>query len=587
MKAAAPVAGFLKSISEKGALADTLAAGQNAILKIADGSNLTLDPDLDSYYLMDAIANRIPELLSATAGLREAGGPFFSVEKPGFVEYGALIRAQTRFEAAADAVRGDFKSSFDGNADGSVSKALSPKVAALDTTLKNFNAAVTAIHERSETQRSAADLKDGFLKSEAALRTTIEAAWTGSVSELDRLLHARIEAMELAALVKLCATAAGTLLALLVAMMLVRSITRPLADLGGVLNSFQRSDFDCTVPHAEATNEVGDMARALRRFQHLGGQQSLTMAAMDGSDTMLMITDPDEKVAFMSGSLVKFFMLLEPTFRLARRDFSVEKMFGEHTDYYNANANLQRKLISDDGKVRVQRLQVADKIIHVDMNYIYNNDGQKVGHTMLWHDITAEVQAQQDVATVVEAAARGDFSKRIPLEDKKGFTREIAAGLNKVSELIGESMNDFVSVMASVASGDLTRGVETPYEGLLRELQDGINDTVAKLADTVSTIQATASDVSLAAQEINGGALDLARRTEAQAAALEETTSTTDALAEFREVERRCVPPGGTPLQGRGRRRRDGRRHRQERSAGHGADRERVPKDLGHHVRHR
>ncbi len=532
MKTAGPVAEFLKLSSATGSPADTLAAGQNAIVKIADGSNLTLDPDLDSYYLMDAVTNKLPELLNATVALRDASTAYLSTVKHGYSEYGALVRAQARFEAAADALRGDLKSSFEGNADGAVSTALRSSADSIDAKLVSFDSAVTAVRERAEKQQPSADLKDSLVQSDAALRKMIEVAWSGSFSELERLLKARVNHMEVGALVKLSAGASCTLLALLVALMLVKSITRPLAALGGVLNSFQRSDFDCVVPYADATNEIGDMARALRRFQHLGGQQSLTMAAMDGSDTMLMITDPDEKVAFMSGSLIKFFMLLEPTFRLARRDFSVEKMFGEHTDYYNANANLHRKLISDDGKVRIQRLQVADKIIHVNMNYVYNNDGQKVGHTMLWHDITAEVQAQQDVASVVEAAARGDFSKRIPLDDKKGFTREIAGGLNKVSELIGESMNDFASVMATVASGDLTRGVEAPYEGLLKELQDGINDTVARLADTVSTIQATASDVSLAAQEINGGALDLAKRTEAQAAALEETTSTTEALAD-------------------------------------------------------
>lgn len=34
----------------------------NFISEIADASNLTLDPELDTYYLMDSIVNRLPEI---------------------------------------------------------------------------------------------------------------------------------------------------------------------------------------------------------------------------------------------------------------------------------------------------------------------------------------------------------------------------------------------------------------------------------------------------------------------------------------------------------------------------------------------
>lgn len=43
------------------------------IVAAADGSNLTLDPELASYYVMDAIAFRIPEMLERTGLIRGAG----------------------------------------------------------------------------------------------------------------------------------------------------------------------------------------------------------------------------------------------------------------------------------------------------------------------------------------------------------------------------------------------------------------------------------------------------------------------------------------------------------------------------------
>ncbi len=255
------------------------------------------------------------------------------------------------------------------------------------------------------------------------------------------------------------------------------------------------------------------------------------MAALDGSSTMLMITDPEERVVFMSGSLLQLFMQLEPTFRSARHDFSVEKMFGEHIDYYNQNANLRRELIVDDGKVRKVRLMVDGKTILVDMSYIYAADGTRLGHTLLWHDMTAELEAQVEVAKVVAAASEGDFSARIDTGNKAGFTREIADGLNRISGSIEAAVKDFAAMMAAVAAGDLTKRTSSTYRGLLGELQTSIEDTVVRLSDTVSTIQTTAVDVGTAATEIASGADDLARRTEEQASSLVETASTAELLA--------------------------------------------------------
>ena len=54
------------------AAADTLVKAANALLvQATDGSNLTLDPDIDSYYLMDGSLFRLPDLIDQAAALRD------------------------------------------------------------------------------------------------------------------------------------------------------------------------------------------------------------------------------------------------------------------------------------------------------------------------------------------------------------------------------------------------------------------------------------------------------------------------------------------------------------------------------------
>ena len=49
-----------------------------------------------------------------------------------------------------------------------------------------------------------------------------------------------------------------------------------------------------------------------------------------------------------------------------------------------------------------------------------------------WLDRTAEVNAEKEIGAIVEAAAAGDFTKRIAEAGKAGFFLEMARGLNAI-----------------------------------------------------------------------------------------------------------------------------------------------------------
>ena len=136
-----------------------------------------------------------------------------------------------------------------------------------------------------------------------------------------------------------------------------------------------------------------------------------------------------------------------------------------------------------------------------------------------------------DVGEVVAAAAAGDFSARLQVDDADEQMQKLVAGINEINAVVDSATTEFVEVLNALAAGDLTRQVPTAYRGRFAELKDAVNETIARLSATVSTIQVTASDVGIAAREINMGADDLSKRTEEQASSLEETAATTEELA--------------------------------------------------------
>ncbi|PZN94971.1 MAG: hypothetical protein DCF30_19635, partial [Hyphomicrobiales bacterium] len=136
-----------------------------------------------------------------------------------------------------------------------------------------------------------------------------------------------------------------------------------------------------------------------------------------------------------------------------------------------------------------------------------------------------------DVGEVVAAAANGDFSARLQIEQADEQMQKLVSGINEINAVVDAATSEFATALSAVASGDLTMRVDSAYRGKFAELKGAINDTVERLSATVRTIQVTSADVGLAAREINTGADDLSKRTEEQASSLEETAATTEELA--------------------------------------------------------
>ncbi|PZN98051.1 MAG: hypothetical protein DCF30_15080, partial [Hyphomicrobiales bacterium] len=498
---------FSRSLSEekdKGRIGD---AGQTAIQKIADGSNLTLDPDVDSYYVMDVVAVRLPELVVARAGLAAAMQPVFAGQaRAAPRQHDLLVQAATRFDIALAAVQSSLASAITGNADGSLGTGLAVARGRFDSASALVAKQAAALREDYVLARTPSLRATDADEAAIAFVAAADALWSAGQAQLIRLIDARIDGFESRAWRDLAIAATAALIAFAFALAFVRTIRNPLADLVGTLRRHEANDYDAPVPHVGLRNEIGEIARAIDQGRIEAGRSALTVSAMNKAPTMLMITDPDEKITFLSASLQRMLKQLEPCFQAATPAFTVETMMGQHIDCYRNNPNLRRQLILDNGEVRKLRYDIGAEAIMVDMAYIHDTGGRTIGHTLIWRNVTAELQSEAEVAAVVDAARNGDFSTRLSLDEKEGFVRDIAIGLNQVSAVVEQSTTDFARAMQAIAAADLTRPVTGDYHGVFAELKSAINDTVDRLSSTVRTIQLTSADVGLAAREINMGA---------------------------------------------------------------------------------
>jgi len=145
----------------------------------------------------------------------------------------------------------------------------------------------------------------------------------------------------------------------------------------------------------------------------------------------------------------------------------------------------------------------------------------------------AKIMADLDAAVggLVKAAMAGDFSQRVPLDGKQGTIRSLAEAMNTMCENMGKVMNDLVTMLSSLAEGNLMQRISGSYQGMFGTLKDRANTTAETLSSTVSGITAAVKEVTNAAAEISTSTTDLSQRTEEQAASLEETSASMEEMS--------------------------------------------------------
>jgi PAS domain S-box-containing protein len=183
---------FSLEAEDSDALHDKLQADIRALISRAgDISNLILDPDLDSYYLMDAILLKLPEGLDLTGQARLLGkksivpGKTLSAEeKADFIRLESLIRSNS------EATRTGLGRSFSENPGQQLKPRLESPLAEATAATDAYLAALDKDLVKAKTVMLPADAYDRLAAAHLSANLRL---WDRTAVELDGLLQARIE----------------------------------------------------------------------------------------------------------------------------------------------------------------------------------------------------------------------------------------------------------------------------------------------------------------------------------------------------------------------------------------------------------
>ncbi|MFV0594315.1 methyl-accepting chemotaxis protein [Shewanella sp.] len=254
------------------------------------------------------------------------------------------------------------------------------------------------------------------------------------------------------------------------------------------------------------------------------------LEALNNTSTNVMIADANRTIIYMNRSVESMLRQSESEIRQALPHFSVDKILGSSMDIFHKNPAHQASLLDKLDRKYESQIKVASCHFRLTASPIISKTGERLGSVVEWLDRTVEVQIEQEISRIVNAAAAGDFSQRAETQGKQGFFLMLANSLNALIETSDRGLQDVARVLMALAEGDLTTRIYNDYEGTFNDLKNYSNQTAEKLSYMIRDIQKAADTINTASSEIAQGNADLSSRTEEQASSLEQTSASMEEL---------------------------------------------------------
>ncbi|MGM0553334.1 MAG: methyl-accepting chemotaxis protein [Pseudomonadota bacterium] len=297
------------------------------------------------------------------------------------------------------------------------------------------------------------------------------------------------------------------------------------ADLKFLLNA--------TVVLDDAGNYLGNMVewQDITEQERVEQERARMRAAVEGSQTALMMCDPDMNIVYANPSVVRLLRSRSDVLRREFPSFDPDNLIGQSIDQFHKDPTHQRAILQNPARLPYEaNIQVADLHFNLNATAIMDADGNYAGNMVEWRDITEMRRAEDAIDALIKDAAAGNLGERLTPEEYQGFARNISEGVNELLDAVVTPLREGSRVMQAMAEGDLTGRLEGEFQGEFAEFRDAIHTSLENLDNLVGQILEGAGNVRSASAEIAQGNTDLSQRTEEQASSLEETASSMEEM---------------------------------------------------------
>ncbi|MBK8017247.1 MAG: PAS domain-containing protein [Betaproteobacteria bacterium] len=263
----------------------------------------------------------------------------------------------------------------------------------------------------------------------------------------------------------------------------------------------------------------------------LENEMSTVRNALDQVTTNVMIADNDGNIRYWNTSLKEMLTAAEADIRKALPNFDVRTVIGTNFDAFHRNPAHQRNLLGQLRGTHKTQIEVAGRSFQLIANPVVDAQGKRLGSVVEWKDRTQEVAIEREINDIVSAAAQGDFTRRVAIENKEAFFKALGERMNTLLATSEEGLNEVARVLSALSQGDLTQRITKDFQGTFGVLKNDCNATSERLSQVISEVRTSADSLTGAAEQVSATAQSISQSASEQAASVEETSASVEEMS--------------------------------------------------------
>lgn len=470
------------------------------ILLVGDTSGMILDPDLDSYYLVDASLNVLPQTLERLAAVKAntygylvTGQNSIPTESKPFVSVdAAMIRdvfvAHTK--KSIETTLTEDKNFY--GVSPTLEKNLKPK---LDEYLAGAQKVIDTLDGLSKNSQLS---PSGFIEIADVMHDGTAGIAEVVLQELEGIIQARIAQLSSDRMETLAGCSIAIAFAFLLFFIISGSISRPIKTVQESLARIAEGDTDFVMQTISGRDEISKLTSATISLKDNVAEAYLLKQMVQDMPNNVMTVDVknDFKINYINNTSVKTlqgmhkFLPIKP-----------EEMIGKSMDIFHKNPDHQRKLVANpDNLPHRTKIKVGPETMDLLVSAIRNKKGDYVGAMLTWNLVTAQEKLANDFENDVKSIVSMVASAATQLsQTAEGMTHTVKQN----TQMAGEATNAASQTSANVQSvASATEELTASVKEISAQLQK-TNTLVQQSAEKAENADKMADELKSASARVN------------------------------------------------------------------------------------
>jgi methyl-accepting chemotaxis protein len=253
--------------------------------------------------------------------------------------------------------------------------------------------------------------------------------------------------------------------------------------------------------------------------------------ALDNCSANTMLADNDLNITYVLPALEKTLAKSAKWWASLPNPVDATRLVGANIDLFHKNAGRIRDMLKSMDDVFVTSIAFDGRTFELRVVPLFDKAGTREGFMVEWVEKTEALRSAREIFAVIDAAGKGDFSRKVDLAAVTPENRDAAEAINAITRIISTYLDQLGGVLGAMAGGDLTHSMSTDCTGRFRDVALAVNTTIDRLGQLVGQIKEMGIQLRHATAEIAESSGNLSARAESQAASLEQTAATMEQMA--------------------------------------------------------